>query len=127
MAKINAAFALINTLSGQHLVIHRKDENTYGLPGGKITESEQPREALVREIYEETGLKFDQEDFKSLFIEERIENGRELRVYAYACNKIISDAAPIKTFEKHIQPLFMDPRVFYTMTKFKKFYTNIFS
>lgn len=126
MAKIFAAFALINTISGQHLVIHRKDENTYGLPGGKITECEQPTEALAREIYETTGLKFNKEDFRLLFIEEKNQDGKDFRVHAYACTKVISDASPVKSFDRNIRAIFMDPRVFYTMTKFKKFYNHIF-
>jgi ADP-ribose pyrophosphatase YjhB (NUDIX family) len=126
MKKVNAAFALINTLNGQHLVVHRKDENSYGLPGGKINDGELPKKALVREIYEETGLKFDEEDFELHFIEEKDEEDKKLCVYAFLCKKVISDVSPIKTFEKHIVPLFLDPRVFYTLTKYKKFYNHIF-
>lgn len=77
MQKITAVFALINTFNGQHLVIHRKDEKTYGLPGGKVNGSENPKDALVREIYEETGLVFQPEDFKLQFIEDREEDGRD--------------------------------------------------
>jgi 8-oxo-dGTP pyrophosphatase MutT (NUDIX family) len=126
MLKVNAAFALINTLSGQHLVVHRKEENSYGLPGGKIGDGEHPKEGLVREIYEETGLKFSEDDFELKFIETRVEGNKELQLYAYVCKKVISDASPILTFEKHIIPMFMEARVFYTMTKYKKFYNHIF-
>lgn len=44
--------------NGLILAVSRKDNpNDFGLPGGKVDPGETPEEALVREIYEETGLR----------------------------------------------------------------------
>lgn len=122
----NVAFALITTVSGEHLVIHRKNTNDYGLPGGKLLPGEKTKDALVREIFEETGLKFNKEDFTLINIQKLVQEDVENTIHAYACNKLISDAAPIWTAEKHIKPMFMEPSMFYTLTCYKEFYTNLF-
>lgn len=126
MKKNCAAYGLINTLSGQHLAVHFKDDNTYALPGGKVIGAEHPLKTVTREIYEQTGLKFQEDDFKLQFIETREENNTRIELYAYLCTKVISDAAPIARFSKDITPLFLEPRVFYTLTKYKNFYNHIF-
>lgn len=126
MEKRNLVFALINTMGGEHLVIKRLEGNEYGLPGGKADEGEFPKAAMVREIFEETGLKFDQDDFKLLNIQTRIEGEFEDTVYGFGCNKLISEAAPIFTAEKHIKPMFMEPSMFYQLTSFKDYYVNLF-
>ncbi len=56
--KVNAVAALI-LLKGQVLSVSRKnDPNDLGLPGGGIElEDSNPFVAMVREVYEETGLK----------------------------------------------------------------------
>ena len=126
MNKQNVAFALITTVGGEHLVIHRLKTNDYGLPGGKVAEGEHPKAALIREIFEETGLKFDQDDFELINIQNLNQEGNENTIYAYGCNKVISDAAPIWTAEKHIKPMFLEPSMFYTLTSYKEFYTNLF-
>lgn len=43
------------------LMLHRQDQkpqgNTWGVPGGKLDPSESPLNAVVREVFEETGVK----------------------------------------------------------------------
>ncbi len=39
------------------LLQHRSDNGLWGLPGGAIDPGEEPAEAVVREVYEETGLR----------------------------------------------------------------------
>jgi len=56
--------------SGKVLVLQRgrKDDQygMWGIPGGKIDEGETPREALAREIFEETGIITNQNSFSFL-------------------------------------------------------------
>jgi 8-oxo-dGTP pyrophosphatase MutT (NUDIX family) len=38
---------------------HKPDGSTWGLPGGKVEKGETDHEAIIRELYEETGYKAD--------------------------------------------------------------------
>lgn len=125
MEKRNLVFALINTMSGEHLVIQRLEENKYGLPGGKVAAGELPIAAITREVFEETGLRFDSADFNLLNIQVRTDGEFEDTVYGYGCNKLISEVSPIFTVEKHIKPMFMEPSMFYQLTSFKDYYSNL--
>ncbi len=51
-----AATAVIFDDSGQILLQRRSDNGLWCLPGGGIEPDEEPADALVREVYEETGL-----------------------------------------------------------------------
>jgi len=51
------ALVLSNDYCGKVLAVTRKGRpNDWNLPGGKVELHEQPRDALVRELYEETGI-----------------------------------------------------------------------
>lgn len=48
------------------LLIHRKDNNLWGLPAGSIELNESPKNAAVREVFEETGLVIETSDLQLL-------------------------------------------------------------
>ncbi len=50
------AFAIIRDEQGRVLWIHRRDNGSWGLPGGGIEFGETPAVAVVRETLEETGF-----------------------------------------------------------------------
>lgn len=52
-----AVNALIRDEHGHILMERRSDNNMWALPGGAIDPGEHPAQALVREVWEETGLK----------------------------------------------------------------------
>lgn len=51
-----AAFAIILNEQNEILLCHRRDYDLWNLPGGGIEAGESPREAVIREVKEETGL-----------------------------------------------------------------------
>mgnify|MGYP000470502088 CR=1 FL=1 len=52
-----AACVLVLGKDGKVLAVSRRDDpNAFGMPGGKLDPDETPREAAVRELFEETGL-----------------------------------------------------------------------
>lgn len=54
---IHAVCALILNDEEQVLSVTRKNNHEdYGLPGGKVEDGEKPKEALIRETREETGI-----------------------------------------------------------------------
>lgn len=59
-----SACALIFNEEGKVLAVSRKDnKNDWGLPGGKVDEGETIKEALIREVKEETGLDIKIDEF----------------------------------------------------------------
>ena len=51
-----AAVAVIER-DGLVAMVRRRDGSGWGLPGGKVEPGETPRDAVVREVAEETGLR----------------------------------------------------------------------
>lgn len=48
--------AIIRNEEGLVLLQHRREDRRWGLPGGALEPGEAPAQALVREVWEETGL-----------------------------------------------------------------------
>lgn len=46
---------------GKILLLHRKDENHWEVPGGKVEEDESPTQAAIREAEEEIGVEIELE------------------------------------------------------------------
>ena len=53
------AFAVIRDEETKILLCHRTDRDWWNLPGGRVEPHEAPWQAVVREVYEETGLQVD--------------------------------------------------------------------
>lgn len=51
------AAAIIRNEQGEVLLQHRTDSHRWGLPGGAVDPGEEPAAAVIREVYEETGLR----------------------------------------------------------------------
>lgn len=56
----------IITCQGKLLLEKRRDSDTWGLVGGGVKKQETPLQAIVREIYEELGLRCKPEAFRKL-------------------------------------------------------------
>jgi 8-oxo-dGTP diphosphatase len=51
------AFAVIIDTENRVLLRHRRDQDLWNLPGGRVRATEAPWEAVVREVKEEVGLR----------------------------------------------------------------------
>ena len=58
----------IITLGGKLLLEKRRDSDTWGLPGGGVKKTENGRDAIAREIYEELGLRIPKDHFQKLAV-----------------------------------------------------------
>lgn len=56
----------IITYQGRLLLERRRDSDTWGLIGGGVKKWEEPRQAMVREVYEEVGLRIPGGNFQKL-------------------------------------------------------------
>ena len=69
---------VILTCGGKLLLEKRRDSDTWGLVGGGVKNHEEPIDAIVREIYEELGLRVRKDQFRKLAV-----YGEPGRVAAY--------------------------------------------
>ncbi len=58
----------IITWDGKLLLERRRDSDTWGLIGGGVKKQETGREAIVREVYEELGLRIPKDRFQKLAV-----------------------------------------------------------
>jgi len=58
----------IITMEGKLLLERRRDSDTWGLVGGGVKKTETTKQAMVREIREELGLKIHQEELRKLAV-----------------------------------------------------------
>lgn len=65
---------------GKILLIHRKDEEHWEIPGGKVETNESPTEAAIREANEEIGVKVELK--KPFYSGEFVHNGE---LYLWHC------------------------------------------
>lgn len=56
------------TCNGKLLLERRRDSDTWGLVGGGVKKQEEPLQAIVREVYEELGLRIPKERFRKLAV-----------------------------------------------------------
>lgn len=73
----------IITCKGKLLLEKRRDSDIWGLVGGGVKNHEEPLDAMVREVYEELGLRVKKEQFKKLGV-----YGEPGRVAAYCDGSI---------------------------------------
>ncbi len=57
LLQIPSVAGLIRDAQGRLLFVRKSEDGAWGLPAGAIEPGETPKEAVIREIYEETGLR----------------------------------------------------------------------
>ena len=73
----------IITCNGKLLLEKRRDSDTWGLVGGGVKKSETELQAIVREVYEELGIRVPREKFKKIAV-----YGEPGRIAAYCDGSI---------------------------------------
>lgn len=126
MSKIKVVLALLTTDKGKYVAIHRLNENNYGLPGGKMDEGEAWNIALIREVFEETGLVLDKDKLRLVYFHERTEAGVDYEILTACYDEKISEFFPLNTKEKHIAPVFMEPALLFMLTSYKDYFIGLF-
>lgn len=58
----------IITCNGKLLLEKRRDSDTWGLVGGGVKDSEEPLDAIAREIKEELGIRISKNEFRKLAV-----------------------------------------------------------
>ena len=58
----------IITQNGKLLLERRRDSDTWGLVGGGVKKTEEPIDAIVREVWEEIGLRIPKDHFRKLAV-----------------------------------------------------------
>lgn len=100
------SFAIIVNENNEVLLCHRNDYDLWNLPGGKVEIWESPREAVIREVKEETWLDVEISEFMWLYYKPE----KDDLVFQFVC-KIIwweltlnEEAREIKYFDKDNLP-----------------------
>ena len=68
-AKRMAAGALLRDEQGRVLLVKPSYKESWEIPGGIVESNESPKQALIRELFEELGLELKPEDFRLVCIE----------------------------------------------------------
>lgn len=63
-----ACIYIHNPTTGQVVVTNRRDSTMVGLPGGKVDAGENPRQAAIRELLEETGIDIKIDPYKRVWL-----------------------------------------------------------
>ena len=67
MKDVTSVVLLVKQASSYLAVSRRDDHADFGLPGGKVDVGEEPKDSLVREVYEETGIQIQAYDLIKVF------------------------------------------------------------
>lgn len=90
----------IITWSGKLLLEKRRDSDTWGLVGGGVKKTESALQAMVRETYEELGLRIPKERFRKLAV-----YGEPGRVAAYRDGSVWRMVIVVFALELEQKPL----------------------
>ena len=89
----------IITCKGRLLLEKRRDSDTWGLVGGGVKKTEEPIDAMVREVKEELGLRIPKERFRKLAV-----YGEPGRVAAYCDGSVWRMVVVVYALELEEEP-----------------------
>ena len=116
-----AVVMIVPSGNKKFLAVTRKSGKGIGFPGGKIDGVESEEEAAIRELWEETGIKIQEDDLLYLMEEEikkKEENGRDFHTICYLVIKFDGD---VSQAEKGVKPLWVGEDEFLNNSPFSDF------
>lgn len=121
----NSALIISKDRPGELLAVHRKEDSTLVcFPGGKQEAGEHAIEALVREVYEETGLVIAPANVIPIYAGV-CEGVKEYWVTAYLIE--VNGDVEINSPEPEMQPIWITKEDFMAQTSFPLFNRNVFA
>ncbi len=90
---------VILTCNGKLLLEKRRDSDTWGLVGGGVKDSEEPLQAIVREIKEELGIRVPKDQFRKLAV-----YGEPGRIAAYCDGSVWRMVVVVYSLELENEP-----------------------
>ena len=85
--------------NGDIAIFNKRSKNEYKLPGGGIEEGENPMEAFMREIMEETGCEIEIIDYLGLAVEEKGQTNFKQISYVFVA-KVLNNTKGLHLTEK---------------------------
>lgn len=86
---------MLEDADGRLLVVKANYKPYWTVPGGIIDDRETPRQAAVREAFEEVGIHLEEHDLTFVLVADRI--SKELQTYQFLFKAVLTDEA-----KKHI-------------------------
>lgn len=112
--------------TGRVLVVRRYKDDQIGLPCGKVDAGEKVRDAAVRELYEETGVKVEELADPLRWQQSVLFEGTLVNVFVSTMDTEKSDVRPADGFEGETSPFWCEPEMLSdTESRFQTF--NILS
>lgn len=78
------AFAIVLNAKQEVLLCHRTDVDFWNLPGGGVDQHESPWDAVLREVYEETGLTVTVERLLGIYSKPQVDD----LVFTFLCTPV---------------------------------------
>lgn len=85
MKRLNAVYACIVNGKNHVLMVRNRDSGLWSLPGGKVEDGEYLEDALVREVYEETGYHVSVHQLIALNECKLLEHQEHVIFFTYRC------------------------------------------
>ncbi len=99
--KIVAAKAFIVTTKGNVLLVKPDYKDGWQLPGGGVEASEDPKDALLRELREEIGITFEQTDFR--LVDTVLRTDEDSLILIYVNNTLFDEATELHLQDDEIE------------------------
>ena len=89
--RISSSGVMLEDLEGKLLVVKANYKSYWTLPGGLIDAGETPKEAAIREVFEEVGIRLVESDLSFVLVADRMSNN--LQTYQFLFKAILTEQA----------------------------------
>lgn len=89
--RISSSGVMLEDAEGRLLIVKANYKPYWTVPGGIIDEGETPKQAAVREVFEEVGIHLDERDLGFVLVADRI--SRHMQTYQFLFKAKLSETA----------------------------------